>query len=125
MTFPKFMEWISEHQRSYGTVEEFSFRHQIFAEKDALIEAHNLEGLSYTLGHNSRSDWSEHEWSKIQGYRPSAFPRGEVEEVVVGATPNAMTVDWVTRGAVTGVKDQGSCGSCWSFSSTGAMEGIH
>jgi len=115
-----FIKHVAEHNLSYATVEEFNARKEIYAAKDALIAEINADPANtFTVGHNQFSTWTDSEYKRVLGFKPWSQNVIDVEDGV----PTADSVNWVTAGAVTPVKNQGSCGSCWSFSSTGAMEG--
>ncbi|XP_052168460.1 zingipain-2-like [Oryza glaberrima] len=105
-------------------------RFEVFKANARYISDFNKKkGMSYVLGLNKFSDLTYEEFAaKYTGGKvdASAFATATSspdEELPVGVPP--ATWDWRLNGAVTDVKDQGQCGSCWVFSAVGAVEGIN
>ncbi|CAN1229432.1 Senescence-specific cysteine protease SAG39 [Linum perenne] len=111
---------MTRYGRSYNTPTEKETRFRIFKDNVAFIDSFNAAGdKSYKLGVNQFADLTNDEFKSSR----NGFKDGPFRYENVSAVPTTM--DWRKKGAVTPIKDQGQCGSCWAFSAVGAMEGIH
>jgi cathepsin L len=123
-----FEQWKIRFNIKYDSEFENAYREKIFLEKKAAIELHNSNpAKTYNKGLNRFSAMTHEEFKAtyltLQTDTP-ARPRSSSEnEADIELT--AGDIDWRNLGAVTPIKDQGHCGSCWSFSSTGGLEGLN
>ena len=121
----RFTNFQEKFAKKYENVQELETRFAVFRENFRNIITHNADrNQSFTMGVNQFTDLTPEEFKAqmIRGLKApvGSFGCGTFSNSASGAP---ASIDWRTKGAVTTVKDQGQCGSCWTFSSTGAMEG--
>jgi len=125
----KFMKWLEQFE-SGVEFEEFSTMFENFVNNDKYIEDINGQKLPYKLGHNQFSHLSVDEWREYVGlfkgiYNKQNGRSSQTHAIYFNTSKIPSSIDWTEKGAVTPVKDQGQCGSSWSFSTTGALEGAY
>uniref|UniRef100_A0A7S3CIY7 Uncharacterized protein n=1 Tax=Strombidium rassoulzadegani TaxID=1082188 RepID=A0A7S3CIY7_9SPIT len=129
-----FMAWASKYQKSYPTKEEFLRRFKVFLGNieslGAFIEqARGDEKFigapsgMHELELNKFADLTEEEYKALLGFKYDPATRGDATvEPLTAEGDLPASINWAEKGFVSPVKDQGACGSCWSFSTTGAIE---
>jgi C1A family cysteine protease len=125
---------MKKYEKHYNSLEHFINKFDTFVENYRFIKEFNIGSskcinicipANISLGENYFMDLSQEEFKQFHNLQIESKSITNTCSSFTSSTSSytPSSIDWREKGAVTPVKDQGQCGSCWAFSSTGSMEG--
>jgi len=125
VVFQHFQKFIKKYNKKYSSINEYLARFEVF--KKNAIKAFKETNASYKTGITKFSDLTKQEFAKTYlnlNYDAMAYVNLHPYNVKI-RNDAPSSYDWRTQGRVSGVKDQGSCGSCWAFATVANLEGLY